>query len=215
MNQPLTDEQLAQIEAVVRNAPLIGTDIDPATAAVLLAEVHRLRDHVAELETYALGCDAEGCTTPHSSWCERAKTAAAQNDGCTCPQPWKDSPQPHAGYCWLVSPPRDEIEQARKRIAELGAEHAKLVGWHGEDETAMKRMRATIGRLRAELTTARVQAIRDLADKADPQRPEISFFGDHGHEVGAWMRKQAEYAERAAAPAASAVSSAAEDGDQP
>ncbi|MGW1533912.1 hypothetical protein [Streptomyces aureus] len=40
---------------------------------------------------------------------------------------------------------------------------------------------------------ARVQAIRDLADKAAPQRPEISFFGDHGQQVGAWMRKQAEY----------------------
>lgn len=49
-----------------------------------------------------------------------------------------------------------------------------------------------VRRLRAELATARVQAIRDLADKADPQRPEVSFFGDHGHQVGAWMRKQAE-----------------------
>jgi hypothetical protein len=49
------------------------------------------------------------------------------------------------------------------------------------------------GTLTPLLADARVQAIRDLADKADPQRPEISFFGDHGHIVGEWMRKQAEY----------------------
>lgn len=100
---------------------LAGTEV-PA----LVAEVRRLRDHVTELETYALGCDGEGCTIPHSSWCERAKKTAAENDGCTCPQPWKDSPQPHAGYCWLVSPPRDEVEQARKRIAELEAQLAEM-----------------------------------------------------------------------------------------
>ncbi len=146
-----------------------------AAVGVLLAEVRRLHNHVAELETYALGCDAEGCTTPHSSWCERAKTAAAENDGCTCPQPWKDSPQPHAGYCWLISPPRDEIEQARKRIAELGAEHTKLVRWHREDETALAEMRATIARLRARQLTdseynAAWHAVEGAAgeDGADP-----------------------------------------------
>lgn len=59
-----------------------------------------------------------------------------------------------------------------------------------------KALVAEVRRLRAQVATARVQAIRDLADKADPQHPEVSFFGDHGHEVGAWMRKQAEYEER-------------------
>jgi hypothetical protein len=60
------------------------------------------------------------------------------------------------------------------------------------------------GTLTPLLADARVQAIRDLADKADPQRPEISFFGDHGHIVGEWMRKQAEYEQQrlAATPAA-------------
>lgn len=155
---PPTDQQLDEIDAAVtayqQHAPtgFACCSAHPVAdaGAALLAEVRRQRDHVAELETYALGCDAEGCTTPHSSWCERAKTAAAENDGCTCPQPWKDSPQPHAGYCWLVSPPRDEIEQARKRIAELAAENAKLIRWHHEDGTEMDKQRATIERLRTE-----------------------------------------------------------------
>jgi hypothetical protein len=41
--EPLTEQQLDDIAAVVRNAPLVGADIDPATAAALLAEVRRLR----------------------------------------------------------------------------------------------------------------------------------------------------------------------------
>lgn len=85
----------------------------------LRADLTTARNHIADLEAYALGCDGEGCTVPHSSWCEVAKKTAAENGGCTCPQPWKDSPQPHAGYCWLVSPPRDEVERMRARIAEL------------------------------------------------------------------------------------------------
>jgi hypothetical protein len=95
---------------------LSGTDV-PA----LLAAVRRLRDRVAELEAYAHGCNGEGCVIPHSSWCEVAKKAAAANDGCTCPKPWKGHPQPHAGYCWLVSPPRNEIEEMRRALAERAA----------------------------------------------------------------------------------------------
>jgi hypothetical protein len=85
------------------------------------AEVDKLRDRVAELEAYAHGCDGEGCVIPHSSWCEVAKKAAAENGGCTCPKPWKGHPQPHAGYCWLVSPPRNEIEEMRRALAERPA----------------------------------------------------------------------------------------------
>jgi hypothetical protein len=95
---------------------LSGTDV-PA----LLAAVRRLRDRVAELEAYAHGCNGEGCVIPHSSWCEVAKKAAAENDGCTCPRPWEGHPQPHAGYCWLVSPPRNEIEEMRRALAERPA----------------------------------------------------------------------------------------------
>lgn len=40
---PLTDQQLNDIEAVVRNAALLGADINPATASALVAEVRRLR----------------------------------------------------------------------------------------------------------------------------------------------------------------------------
>ncbi|MEU3851765.1 hypothetical protein [Streptomyces sp. NPDC029554] len=95
---------------------LAGEDV-PA----LLAEVRRLRNRVEELEAYAHGCDGEGCVIPHSSWCEVAKKTAAENDGCTCPRPWKGHPQPHAGYCWLVSPPRNEIEEMRRALAQRSA----------------------------------------------------------------------------------------------
>ncbi|MGW5477655.1 hypothetical protein [Streptomyces sp. NPDC004008] len=47
MNQTLTDQQLDEIDAVVRNADLIGADIDPATAKTLVAEVRRLRAELA------------------------------------------------------------------------------------------------------------------------------------------------------------------------
>lgn len=122
----------------------------PEDVRVLLAEVRRLRDRVAELEAHAYGCDGEGCVLPHSSWCELAKKAAAEKDGCTCPQPWEGHPQPHAGYCWLVSPPRDEVEEMRKQLAELTAENAKLIRWHREDGTEMDKQRATIEQLRTE-----------------------------------------------------------------
>ncbi|MGW5852140.1 hypothetical protein ACWFQ8_30045 [Streptomyces sp. NPDC055254] len=81
---------------------------------------------VAELETSARGCDGEGCVLPHSSWCTRAREFAAQHSGCTCGEPWKDTPQTHAGHCWLLSPPWDEMEWHRKRVAELLAQVAKL-----------------------------------------------------------------------------------------
>ena len=92
---------------------------DEMTREALLAEVRRLRDRVAELEAYAHGCDGEGCVIPHSSWCQDAKKTAAANNGCTCPQPWTGHPQPHAGYCWLVSPPRSEVEEMRRALAEM------------------------------------------------------------------------------------------------
>ena len=81
------------------------------------AELRRLRSRVAELETYANGCDAEGCVMPHSSWCERAIQAASENDGCTCGQPGTGRPQPHAMHCWTVSPPRNEVEEMRRALA--------------------------------------------------------------------------------------------------
>ncbi|WP_406190219.1 hypothetical protein OH791_33765 [Streptomyces anulatus] len=91
-------------------------DRDAAQVAELRADNEALRDRIAELEAFAYGCDGEGCVLPHSSWCERAKQQAEESDGCTCP----NSPS-HAGYCWLVSPPRNEVDEMRKRIAELTA----------------------------------------------------------------------------------------------
>jgi hypothetical protein len=56
---PLTDQQLADIDAVVRNAALIGADIDPATAAALLAEIVRLKQQRKYLITQLAKRDAE------------------------------------------------------------------------------------------------------------------------------------------------------------
>ncbi|MEU3613447.1 hypothetical protein ABZ725_14185 [Streptomyces sp. NPDC006872] len=85
----------------------------------LITELRRALDRVAELEAYANGCDAEGCAIPHSSWCDAAKKSAAENDGCTCGQPWKGHPQPHAMHCWKVNPPRSEIDEMRRALAAM------------------------------------------------------------------------------------------------
>lgn len=131
-----TRAELAHSERIRENADFhLGQEMARRQLAEkettqLRADLDTARQHIAELETYALGCDAEGCTIPHSSWCETAKKTAAANDGCTCPQPWKDSPQPHAAYCWLISPPRNEVEEMRKRVVEVIAKrdeaHAEL-----------------------------------------------------------------------------------------
>jgi hypothetical protein len=42
----------------------------------------------------------------------------------------------------------------------------------------------------------RAAVLHDLADRADPQRPEVSWFGDFGHQVGEWIRQQADYEKR-------------------
>lgn len=155
---PPTDQQLDEITA--RAAHLfeyvtLPTEVDQLAGVdvpLLLADLRRARDRVAELEAYAYGCDAEGCVLPHSSWCDAAKKTATANEGCTCGKPWTGHPQPHAMHCWTVNPPRVEVEEMRKRIAELTAENAKLIRWHHEDGAAFDRMRATIARLRARIT---------------------------------------------------------------
>jgi signal transduction histidine kinase len=42
------------------------------------------------------------------------------------------------------------------------------------------------------------KVLHEVADIADPEPPEVSFFGDHGHEVAAWLRKRADYKTRSA-----------------
>lgn len=85
----------------------------------LRAELAAARDRVVELEAFAYGCDGEGCVLPHSSWCERAKKTAAENNGCTCGQPWTGHPQPHAMHCWTVNLPRSDVEEMRRALAAM------------------------------------------------------------------------------------------------
>jgi hypothetical protein len=132
MTEPITSQQLDEIEtraahlheyAILTNE-LSQADADQLTGKdvpLLVADLRRTRDRVAELEAFAYGCDAEGCVLPHSSWCDAAKKTAAANNGCTCGRPWTGHPQPHAMHCWTVNPPRAEVEEMRKRIAELSA----------------------------------------------------------------------------------------------
>ncbi|GHH30060.1 hypothetical protein [Streptomyces rubradiris] len=98
-----------------------------------------------------------------------------------------------------------EIRRLRVDASEQQAEIAKLIRWHGEDETAMKKMRGTIERLRAEragqrayeqrlreqhdldvaelnrlragLATAREQAITDVGN----------WLSEHGQKVPAYL----------------------------
>jgi hypothetical protein len=132
-----------------------------------VAELNRLRGRVAELETFAHGCDAEGCVLPHSSWCKLAQQAAAENDGCTCPQPWKESPQPHAGYCWLVSPPRDEVERMRRALAEAApVDRAAVL------RDFLWRLEQSAGDAVAEKFLDDNPELRRLADEAPPAQPK-------------------------------------------
>ena len=59
-----------------------------------------------------------------------------------------------------------EVRRLRAQVADLGAENAKLIRWHGEDAKALNRMRDTIVRLRVELaeTAARVPAVVETGE---------------------------------------------------
>lgn len=59
MNSSLTEQQLTDIEAVIRAAIPLGADIAPETAAALLAEVRRLQAVVAATHTKTLATEAD------------------------------------------------------------------------------------------------------------------------------------------------------------
>jgi len=165
----------------------------PEDVAALLATVRHLTERVAELEAYAYGCDAEGCTIPHSSWCEVAKKTAAQNDGCTCGQPWIGHPQPHAMHCWTVNPPRAEVQEMRKKVAEVIA---------GRDSAAIElreAARKAITKAEAERDATRTKTLAIEADEI------VAHCPDHGTKDRVWMTCHCPVADdlrrRAAAPA--------------
>lgn len=53
-----------------------------------------------------------------------------------------------------VGPLVAEVRRLRAELADLQAENAKLIRWHGEDDKSLNRMRNTIVRLRTELAEA-------------------------------------------------------------
>ena len=54
---------------------------------------------------------------------------------------------------------------------------------------------AAVARASSSAPADRAAILRELADRADPAN-EASWFGDFGHLVGEWIRKQADYEER-------------------
>lgn len=40
----------------------------------------------------------------------------------------------------------------------------------------------------------RAEVLNGVADRADPVAPEVSWFGDYGPQVAAWLRRMAEEA---------------------
>ncbi|MEU3529176.1 hypothetical protein AB0E62_35900 [Streptomyces sp. NPDC038707] len=78
--------------------------------------------------------------------------------GETCRADEGDGGKADARFIAAMSPETvkamaDEIRRLRADASEQQAEIAKLIRWHGEDETAMKKMRGAIERLRAEKRT--------------------------------------------------------------
>jgi hypothetical protein len=210
---PLTDQQLADIAARHRaatpgpwhaNTPVGvvadntghvlavfgGCEQDERDAAftahartdveALLDEVCRQRDRIAELERPAVEA-------------RRAEVRQSFTELIAQAEQDRDFEGAFDVRCRL----REREEQwATEDASEAAGAPAAAEQPAGVPESRPDHERPSEAFLRAETVAARVQAIRDLADKADPPRPEISFFGDHGHVVGEWMREQAEYEER-------------------
>jgi hypothetical protein len=209
---PLTDQQLADIAARHRaatpgpwhaNTPVGvvadntghvlavfgGCEQDERDAAftahartdveALLDEVCRQRDRIAELERPAVEA-------------RRAEVRQSFTELIAQAEQDRDFEGAFDVRCRL----REREEQwATEDASEAAGAPAAAEQPAGVPESRPDHERPSEAFLRAETVAARVQAIRDLADKADPPRPEISFFGDHGHVVGEWMREQAEYEE--------------------
>lgn len=63
-----------------------------------------------------------------------------------------------------------EVHRLRAELADAEVEKAKLIRWHGEDETALTKMRGTIERLRGEK--------RDLGELAARRESELIALRD-------------------------------------
>lgn len=113
-------------------------------------------------------------------------------------------------FAETYEPVPDSEVGAEERVARGLAAHDYLMPdqepddgwWNGhrrdfrEDYLAHARRVIALVRAAEQPAATRADAWRALADRADPSKPEISWFGDFGHQVGEWIRRQAEYEER-------------------
>ena len=144
MNQnPLTDEQLNQIEARAKAAtpgPWGAYTFGGDSLIEIAADLedtgcgYRARREICRLEDEPLDNDPT-----HREW--------------TAEEDWA---QVQADAEFIAHSPEDvgvllaEVRRQRAELADAEAEKAKLIRWHGEDSAEMDKQRATIARLRTE-----------------------------------------------------------------
>jgi hypothetical protein len=100
-----------------------------------------------------------------------------------------DAPEPPAA--WVDGDPLMEA------IAAAIWEHCETDGLSLviDDPRNIAATAAAVARVSSSAPADRAAILRELADRADPAN-EASWFGDFGHLVGEWIRKQADYEER-------------------
>jgi hypothetical protein len=139
---PLTDQQLDAINARLNAATQgpWGTYDDGTGLIDIAADLsdtghgYRCRRYIGQLEADQIDNDPG-----HAEWTEE-----------------QDREQVTADAEFIAHAPEDvralvdEVRRLREELADAETEKTKLIRWHGEDETALAEMRATIQRLRGE-----------------------------------------------------------------
>lgn len=212
---PTPPLDLDEIEAVFDTAAETGARIDLATGRRLLAEVRRLRAVNAQLDG-ALGETIDDRDQAHEILDKLAYAVApieviGEHSSMNCP--WTNALD-------LITPAA-EVDKLRARIAELegpavearAALAALCYDLEDPGSNAFGALylisQATVG-VEAPKDDAALALMRharevlhEVADMADPDEPEVSFFGPtFGPQVAGWLRMLADRPARPAAVAA-------------